>query len=61
MMSKNRSTNTFLLLDYDITKNFGIGGGLNTYNFDIESKKDDFSGEIESSYAGLLLYFTGSF
>ncbi len=59
--SKGRMQDSYLLLDYDFTKNFGIGGGLNAYTFDVSSKKDDFTGEIESSYLGLLLYFTASF
>ncbi len=60
--SKGRMGDAYLLLDYDITKNFGIGGGLNTYNFDVETTKDDdLRGEVESSYVGLLLYFTVSF
>lgn len=60
--SKGRMADAYLLLDYDFTKNFGIGGGLNIYNFDVETTKDDdLRGEMESSYVGLLLYFTGSF
>lgn len=59
--SKGLMQDAYLLLEYDFTKNFGIGGGLNAYTFDVESKKDDFTGEIESSYFGLLLYFTASF
>ena len=59
---KGRMQDAYLLLEYDITKNFGIGGGLNTYNLDVETGGDeDLSGEIESSYIGFLLYFTGSF
>jgi len=60
--SKGRMGDAYLLLDYDLTKNFGIGGGLNTYHLDLETSKDeDLTGEIESSYVGFLLYFTGSF
>jgi len=57
-----RLQDTYFLAEYDITKNFGIGGGLNVYNLDLEfARDDDFSGELKSSYRGFLLYFTGSF
>jgi hypothetical protein len=50
------------LVEYGITKNFGIGGGINAYNLDLEFARDeDFSGELKSSYRGLLFYVTGSF
>jgi len=53
---------TYFLAEYDITKNFGIGGGFNVYNLDLEfARDDDFSGELKTSYRGVLLYFTGSF
>jgi hypothetical protein len=57
-----RLQDTYFLAEYDITKNFGIGGGFNVYNLDLEfARDDDFSGELKSSYRGVLLYFTGSF
>lgn len=57
-----RLQDTYFLAEYDITKNFGIGGGLNVYNLDLEfARDDDFSGELKSSYRGILVYFTGSF
>ncbi|MCZ6666923.1 MAG: hypothetical protein O7B81_16610 [Gammaproteobacteria bacterium] len=60
--SKGRIQDTYFLLEYDITRNFGIGGGINLYNLDIEiDKGGDFTGEVESSYLGLLLYLSASF
>jgi len=57
-----RLQDTYFLAEYDITKNFGIGGGFNVYNLDLQfARDDDFSGELKTSYRGLLLYFTGSF
>jgi len=35
--------------------NFGIGGGINAYNIELEfARDDDFSGELKSSYRILL-------
>ena len=57
-----RLQDTYFLVEYDITKNFGIGGGFNVYNLDLEfARDDDFSGELKSSYRGVLLYLSGSF
>ena len=56
-----RLQDTYFLVEYDITKNFGIGGGFNVYNLDLEFADDDFSGELKSSYRGILFYLTGSF
>lgn len=57
-----RLQDTYFLVEYDITKNFGIGGGLNTFNLDLEfDVNDSFSGELRSGYSGILLYLAGSF
>jgi len=57
-----RLQDSYFLVEYGITKNFGIGGGINAYNIDLEfARDDDFSGELKSSYRGLLFYVTGSF
>ena len=54
---KGRFQDTSLLLEYDFTDHFGIGGGINVFNFTASGEiNDDFEGEIESSYRGFLLY-----
>lgn len=56
-----RLQDTYFLVEYAVTKHFGIGGGLNVYNLDIDFRDEDFSGELKSSYRGVLLYLSGSF
>lgn len=58
---KGSLQDTYILLDYDITDHFGIGGGLNTFNFDLEMTQDELTGSIESSYNGVLFYLKAFF
>jgi len=50
-----------ILVEHDTFKHVGFGGGLNTYNFDLELEDDEFSGELETRYTGLLLYLKAHF
>ena len=48
-------------LEYNLWKHFGFGGGLNTYQLNIEAYKDknaffNFKGSIKTGYTGLLFY-----
>lgn len=58
---KGRLQDNYITLDYGITDHFGIGGGLNFYNLDIEITDTELRGELESDYVGLLLYVKGFF
>lgn len=60
--NRGRMQDTYLLVEYDFSKNFGIGWGLNAYNVDLEMTLDEGrAGKIESSYLGFLLYLTARF
>jgi hypothetical protein len=60
--NRGRMQDTYLLGEYDFSKNFGIGAGLNAYNVDLEMTLDEGrAGKIESSYLGFLLYLTARF
>ncbi|HEX6994769.1 MAG TPA: hypothetical protein VF339_11560 [Gammaproteobacteria bacterium] len=57
-----RLQDAYFLVEYDVTRNFGIGGGLNVFNLDLDfDVDDDFTGELRSSHRGILFYITGSF
>lgn len=48
-------------LEYNLWEHFGVGGGLNAYQLNIEAFGDDnnyfdFKGSIKTGYTGLLLY-----
>ncbi len=60
--NRGRMQDTYLLVEYDFSKRFGLGGGINNYNIDVEMELDDgYSGKLESSYFGFLLFFTAGF
>lgn len=58
---EGRLSNTRLLAEFDITKNFGIGGGFERYNFEVTADDEDFRGEMDTSYSALSLYIKGQF
>jgi len=35
---------------------FGFGAGISNFNFDLEIEDDDWRGEVESSYFGLMVF-----
>jgi len=53
--------NTRLLAEYGITSNFGIGGGFERFNFEVDAEGDDFAGQLDTSYSAFTLYLKGQF
>jgi hypothetical protein len=53
---EGRFQETTLLLDHNTFKHIGFGGGLTSFVTSIELENEDWGGEFESSYSGLLLY-----
>jgi hypothetical protein len=53
--------NTRILAEFDITSNFGIGGGFERFNFEVDAEGDDFLGQLDTSYSALTLYLKGQF
>lgn len=54
-----RLNNTRLLAEYALTRHFGIGGGIERYNLEIDVETDDFLGSLDNSYTGLSIYLKG--
>jgi len=42
-------------------KNFGVGLGYNRFATKVDVRRDDFSGNLKTSYSGLQAYLTGTF
>jgi len=53
--------NTRVLVEWSIIKNFGIGGGLERFNFELDAEGDDFQGSLDTSYTAFTLYVKGQF
>jgi len=53
--------NTRLFAEFDITKNFGIGGGFERFRLEVEAENVDFLGRLDRSFTGLSLYLKGQF
>lgn len=53
---KGRMQESYLLLEHSTFEHFGFGGGINSFNFDLEMDNSDFRGEVETDYLGFLLY-----
>jgi hypothetical protein len=53
--------NTRILAEYSITSHFGLGGGFERYNLEVEAESDDFLGQLDRSYSGFALYLKGQF
>jgi len=56
---EGRLNNTRLLAEWDITKNFGIGGGFERFAFEVDAEGEDFRGSLDTSYTGFSLYLKG--
>lgn len=52
-------SNTRILAEWDIIKNFGIGGGFERFSFEVDAEGENFNGSLDSSYTGLTLYLKG--
>jgi hypothetical protein len=52
-------SNTRILAEYNITKNFGLGAGFERYSLEVDASGEDFDGSYDSSYTGLSLYLKG--
>ena len=56
-----RLNNTRLFFEYNFTKNFGLGFGIERYSFEVNAETDDFLGELDISYSGGSAYLKGQF
>ncbi len=54
-------TDTRFVVEHHTFKHVGFGGGLNRFNFDIESEDDDFIGTFKQDFNGWLFYTTAYF
>jgi hypothetical protein len=54
-------SNTRILAEFDITSNFGIGGGFERFNFEVDAEGDEFVGQMDMSYTAFSLYLKGQF
>ena len=54
-----RLANTRVLAEFDITKHFGFGGGLERFNFEVNAASTDFHGQMDTSYSAFTLYLKG--
>jgi hypothetical protein len=54
-----RLNNSRLLAEWDIIRNFGIGGGFERFAFEVDAEGDDFNGSMDVSYTGFILYIKG--
>jgi len=48
--------NTRLLTEVDIIRNFGVGGGFERHNFEVEAEGENFVGQLDSGYSAFTLY-----
>jgi hypothetical protein len=53
---EGRFQESTLLFEHNTFGHFGFGGGLSSFNFDLEVEDSDWRGEVETSYAGFLVY-----
>lgn len=51
--------NTRLLAEWDITRNFGIGGGFERFAFEVDAESEDFRGALDTSYTAFTLFLKG--
>lgn len=58
---EGKRNNTRILAEWNIVKNFAIGGGFERYSLEVDAEAEDFHGSFDSSYTGLSLYVKGSF
>jgi hypothetical protein len=60
--SSGRWQDTYALVDYRISKKFGLGGGLNFFNINLEGDlSNTHSGQLESNYTAFLIYLSARF
>ncbi len=50
-----------LILEYEITENFGLGLGYNHFLIDVEVSENSYRGDFGYTYNGLLLFLSGWF
>ena len=58
---EGKLNNTRILAEFNITRNFGVGGGFERYRFEVSAESDEFLGQLDTSYTGLSLYLKGQF
>jgi len=58
---EGKLNNTRILAEFNIARNFGIGGGFERYRFEVSAESDEFLGQLDTSYTGLSLYLKGQF
>jgi len=54
-----RLNNNRVLAEYNITKHFGLGGGLERRSIQVDAESDKFLGSLDTSYTGFSLYLKG--
>ena len=52
---------TRILVEFNITPNFGIGGGVERFSLEVEAEGDEFVGQLDTSYSAFTLYLKGQF
>jgi len=51
--------NTRILAEWDIIRNFGIGGGFERFAFEVDAESENFNGSLDTSYTAFTLYLKG--
>ena len=52
--------NTRVLAEYNFLEHFGVGGGFERRNIEVDADGDDFSGSLDTSYSGFTLFLKGN-
>jgi hypothetical protein len=56
---EGKLNNTRILAEWDIIRNFGIGGGFERFAFEVDAESDNFRGSLDTSYTAFTLYLKG--
>lgn len=51
--------NTRILAEWDIIRNFGIGGGFERFALEVDAESENFNGSLDTSYTAFTLYLKG--
>ena len=54
-----RLNDTRILAEFNITRHFGFGGGLERFSLQVDAEGEDFIGSYDTSYTGFSLYLKG--
>ena len=56
---EGKLNNTRILAEWDIIRNFGIGGGFERFAFEVDAEGENFNGSLDTSYTAFTLYLKG--